>query len=237
MLDRIELRYELTRDDWLAINDACLRESPEWTRAASDYRRNTRRQVLYMSPILILLGAFLVQRSAGSYLTGAGLGLAFATFLYFALPRVNAVDKAKQRARAQIEKMDFTAFSGPHVVEMDEHGVVVHSAGRDMRLSWQVAAPTHAGRYIVLEGGGASAIAIPLRAFESDPAGAEMFTSMTRWWQMAQLPHAERLARYLASRNDLVCPACKYSLRGAVSEKCPECGRELRLEEFTGTGA
>jgi hypothetical protein len=39
---------------------------------------------------------------------------------------------------------------------------------------------------------------------------------------------ASELAQWLADR-DVPCPLCRYNLRGLASNRCPECGRELRL--------
>jgi hypothetical protein len=36
------------------------------------------------------------------------------------------------------------------------------------------------------------------------------------------------LIEYLRDR-DVGCPLCDYNLRGLVSDRCPECGREIRL--------
>src|SRR5947199_102214 len=33
MPERFDPRYEVTREDWLAVNEDCIRESPAWTRA------------------------------------------------------------------------------------------------------------------------------------------------------------------------------------------------------------
>jgi hypothetical protein len=38
----------------------------------------------------------------------------------------------------------------------------------------------------------------------------------------------EWLAEFLRER-DAACPLCAYNLRGLASERCPECGREVRL--------
>lgn len=39
---------------------------------------------------------------------------------------------------------------------------------------------------------------------------------------------SELLTKYLAD-SEVRCPACRYSLRGCTSDRCPECGRELAL--------
>jgi hypothetical protein len=39
---------------------------------------------------------------------------------------------------------------------------------------------------------------------------------------------AEFLRHWLSSRSES-CPLCRYNLRGLLSDRCPECGRELRL--------
>src|SRR3954471_8593244 len=38
----------------------------------------------------------------------------------------------------------------------------------------------------------------------------------------------DALIQFLAER-DVPCPLCQYNLRGLLSPRCPECGRELQL--------
>lgn len=46
MADRFDLGYELTAGDWLEVNEAFMREGPEWKEAVVRYRRAMRRQGL-----------------------------------------------------------------------------------------------------------------------------------------------------------------------------------------------
>ena len=45
------------------------------------------------------------------------------------------------------------------------------------------------------------------------------------------MSNAEELRLYLADR-DAPCPGCEYNLRSLSTERCPECGRGLTLEEL-----
>jgi len=232
MPDRFDLSYEVTREDWLAVNEACMRESPAWASARAQHRRAMRRQVLFTAPFCIVGAALFMGRSQsthGMYAEGACLGACFATFLYFALPRVNTVEKAKRTQLEQIDRMDLTDHTGTTTIAMDEFGVQIHSPHRQLKLSWKVVAPTVAGGFVLLQYGGHDGTIIPARAFASEAAAAEFIDHAQRWWQIAQGPHAERLERYLADR-DLACPSCKYNLRGMRGEVCPECGEPIKLD-------
>lgn len=236
MPERIDLTYEVTRADWLAVNEARMRESPAWDDAKARYRRTMRKQALWLSPLVIAGAAVLVGRDQGTgemYLAGAGLGACFAAFLFFALPRLDTVENAKKAQFAQLQRADFSAYTGTTTLAVDELGVHVRSPSRELKLSWQTVSPAGAGGFAILRHGGQDGTIIPPRAFASQEAAAEFLDTARRWWQAAQLPHAERLARYLADR-DLPCPKCKYNLRGVRSEKCPECGAALNLESLAG---
>lgn len=233
---RMEVAYTLTREDWLAANEACMRESPAWPNAVKQYRRAVRRQMLWIAPFMIIGAAFFIGRgesTRGWYLEGAGLGACFAAFLYFALPRVNAVEKTKKRHMEAIARMDLSGHVGAFAVAIDELGVTVREPNRELRLSWQAVAPTAAGEFVLFQQGGSDATIVPFRAFESEAAARRFLEQARAWWQAAQVPHAARLERYLADRSDVACPGCGYDLRGVRGETCPECGRALRLEEFT----
>ncbi len=235
MPDRLELDYDLTRDDWLAVNDAGMKESPEWAAAAATHRRTTRRQALWAAPVCVIGAAVLIGRGEGTqgmYVEEALLGACFAAFPYFSLPRLSTVESVKAAEARKIRQMDFAPFVGHFSITMDELGVHVRSPNREFRLSWQAVAPTSAGGFVVFQHGGRDGTIILPRAFASPEAAAEFLETARRWWQSAQLPHAERLARYLADRDDIACPQCGYNLRGIRGEACPECGRAIRLEEL-----
>jgi hypothetical protein len=72
---------------------------------------------------------------------------------------------------------------------------------------------------------------MPKRAFASRADAHAFLSQALAWWQAAQLPLGERIARYLGIA-DVACPACRYNLRGCRSATCPECGQPLTLEKL-----
>jgi len=165
------------------------------------------------------------------YLEGAALGAGLAAFLYFALPRLNSLDKAKKDEVERVQRMDLSPYTGTMTLAIDEIGVQFRSPNQELKLSWQVTAPTTVGDFVIFQHGGQDTTIIPRRAFASESAAAEFLDQAVSWWHAAQLPHAERLTRYLADR-DRACPRCKYNLRGMRGEACPECGESIRLESL-----
>ena len=234
MAERFDLNYETTRQDWLAVNESTMRDGPEWAAASARYRRAMRRQVLFLAPFCVIGAALMVghgNSTSGMYVEGGALGALFAGFLYFALPRTNAVEKAKREQLKQVERMDLAQYTGPTTVSMNPSGVRVRSAGRDLELAWSAVAPYQRGEFVLLHAGGSTTI-VPAWVFPSPQGLAEFYEHALGWWREAQLPPAQRLERYLADR-DLPCPKCTYNLRGVSGERCPECGEALRIEQFT----
>jgi hypothetical protein len=232
MRDCLRISCEVTRQDWLAVNDALMRASPAWASAAHQHRRAMRRQALWAAPLVIAGAAFMLgrgQSTHGMYLEGAALGAGFAAFLYFALPRLNDIQKEKNAQRELLQRVDFSTGTGTFVITMSELGVNIHSPYRQLQFTWQAITPSAAGDFVLFQHGGSDCTFIPPRAFASKADAAEFIEQARRWWVAGQLPNAQRLERYLADR-DLACPKCTYNLRGLRSESCPECGHDIQLD-------
>jgi hypothetical protein len=239
MADRIEVHYELTREDFLAVNEACLREGAAWSEALARHRRAMRRQALWAAPFCVAGGALLIGRAEdtqGMYAVGGALGAGLAGLMYFALPRLDTVDKQKRAVSRRVERFDWSPYIGTVTVAADDAGVHIRSPDREFQLSWRAVAPSAVADYVLLGHAGNDATIVPFRAFESPDAARAFLAQALRWREAAQVPHAERLATYLADRDDIVCPRCGYNLRGVRIEACPECGSPLRLDELTDPG-
>jgi hypothetical protein len=234
MTDRLELSFDIRREDWIEVNKACMNESPAWEAAARTYRRKTRRQVLAIAPFCIVGLALAVGRSSstsGMYAEGAFFGGAFCALLYFALPRVNTIEKAKHARLADVMRADLSVWTGPTTITLDEQGVHIKAPSSESTLSWQLVAPSSAGGFVILQHANHGGTIIPPRAFTSGITAEGVLTQSMKWWRAAQLSHTERLTRYLADR-DQPCPRCSYNLRGINGERCPECGEALELKKF-----
>jgi hypothetical protein len=72
--DRYELTFEVTRDDWIAVNEALCRTSASWDAIARGHRRSLRRQTLWLSPLVaggITLAIGRAQATQGMHVLGA----------------------------------------------------------------------------------------------------------------------------------------------------------------------
>jgi hypothetical protein len=247
MPDRFDLEFEVTRGDWLALHKAGVQESPEWVRARRKDRLLTRLQVMPVGVIVVTLPFLLYKRGAQPlgfnvvYLDVVYLVVVAAVmvYLYFAGPRLSKfVSEFEKNTKAQFkafERVDLSTYTGTTKLTIDEFGVQVRSSYRELKLSWQaVERPTSVGGFILLSHITAYGTIIPPHAFASQASATEFLDCASRLWQNAQLPHVERLERYLTDR-DLPCPKCKYNLRNMRGESCPECGKAIKLDVLTGT--
>jgi len=236
MPEMIEVSFELTRDDWIGVNEACVRESPAWEAAAAAHRKSSRRTTLFMLPVITAGAAVFLGRSQGMYIEGALLGAAFGLFLLDALPRVNVIDKQKRDALTQVRSADLSEYVGATTVKADSAGVWIRTPTREMKLAWAVASVSKAGDYFIVNYANGGGAIVPRRAFASEADRDDFFKQATEWWSAAQLPGPDRIARYVADR-DVACLKCAYNLRGVRTDSCPECGTPLLIDELVSAQA
>lgn len=239
-MDAIEVSCDVTRDDWVRVNEVLVRESPSWERVAAEHRRTMRRQAYFAAPVAVLVGVMLVGGMGGGgremKTFGGLLGAIVAAFLLWALPRVDFVSRQRRAALERVRKADLTDHIGPTTVSISPEGVVVRGNGRDLKLAWSTAAVTTVGpEYALVQFADCGGAIVPRRAFASDDAARVFVERAAQWWRAAQISPAERLTKYLADR-DVACPKCGYNLRGNAGEWCPECGLKCSLERLVETG-
>lgn len=236
MPTRFDITFEVTRADWIEVNEKVMRESPHWIAFAADQRRTMQGNVLLFAPFVIVGAGWMIGTSkstAGMYVLGGAVGACFSAFLYFTLPRIDRVEQAKKAELERIRQMDYSGFIGTVTIGVDEFGLRVQSASRELKLTWLAVTPVLVGGSVLFQHSQSDGTIVPARVFASESAAGEFFGHVQRWWKDGQLPHAERLERYLAER-DVACPKCAYNLRSLLGEKCPECGSELKVEELAG---
>jgi hypothetical protein len=237
MPDRFDLEFEVTRGDWLAVNKAVVQESPEWVRARRKHRRAARFQALFAGVIMVYLGYQLFKvgpHPFGFYVVFTVLVVAVMVLMFYLGPRLEHIEQSIKQQFKAIERFDFSTSTGTTRLTMDEVGIQVRSRYRELKISWQaVERPTTVGGFVMLSYVGAYCTIIPQHAFASQASATEFLDCASRLWQNAQLPHVERLERYLTDR-DLPCPKCKYNLRNMRGESCPECGKAIKLDVLTG---
>jgi hypothetical protein len=232
--DHFDLTFNTTREDWIAVNEALMRISPQWAAAAKSHRRKALRDALWSSPLIITFASISIgSRSStrGMYVEGALVGVLFSFLIAFGLSRIDRTTQTKQKYMAQIKRMDLSSHVGPVRVTADEQGVFIKTPVRELKLSWAAVVVHDVGDYFLLSHGGSDGSVVPKHAFGSPTEAAAFGKQTLAWWQAAQLPPAERVARYLEGR-DVACPGCAYNLRGVRQDRCPECGRALTLEEL-----
>ncbi len=105
----------------------------------------------------------------------------------------------------------------------------------DMRWKHMWLVRQQAGRvYFVM--GNLAGLCVPEEAFGGEAAARAFVQGVERLMEASGETPRQRLTRYLAD-SDAVCPRCKYPLRGATSETCPECGREIDQAELKDIAA
>lgn len=236
MIHSIAITYELTRDDVLAANRAYMKSGAAWREVEKRYKRSARRQMALMAPLIVAGAALLVGRrtsNTNDYLVGAGLGLAFAVFLLFAIPRLNTVQRTKADHLRSLERADLSAYFGVTSIVMDPGGVKITEPSRELVFSWAMVEVELVDDHVFMLHGG-EATSIPPRAFATTDAQRGFIERATAWRRAAMLPHAERLVAYLRD-HDVNCPGCRYSLRNLQKETCPECGAAIRLDDLVAT--
>lgn len=238
MPDSRELSFELTRDDWLAVGLAAAKTvSGQPIVSARDHRN----AMLQKSALLSLpAGAILMYVWISAFYPPKPLMIAAGVMLWLALSA--AIFAANLRTKPKhldmgmyesaIQRMDLSPYTGQHTVCIDQWGLHVRSPLQDTSTSWQLIQPAMCGGYITFHNASFYAAIIPPRAFPDPALAAEFLSLASQWHAAAQLPHAERLARYFADRDDALCPACSYNLRGVTTSTCPECGLHLSLDHF-----
>ncbi len=234
----IELSYELSRDDWIRFNMAYADVGPEWQVALAQQRKNVRWSTLSTAAIFVVGGSLMVglgSATSGMYLEGALGGLAVAIVICIAGFRGTAFGSTKlaDMKAAHLKEMqnaDLTDYSGRMDLTIDAQGIQCRTAGRSVSAEWRVVSLREAGGDLMLSGPG-DYMLIPARVFETPERAATFRAQIVAWLEAGARPYAERLAKYLKDR-DIGCPHCGYNLRGLASERCTECGKDVRLEDL-----
>jgi len=240
MPQRYELRYRLTRADWLAANgiggppagdDASGRAKP-----GHDSRKGAVRAALWASPVVIAICTIGIgSQGFGNefYLIGAIVGVSAAVLLVLALWRVKPAAPDRPIFLRQLLVADLTPYCGEMQLTADPAGVRIVAPDWESRMSWRML-KAHDGPhgFVSLWSDNLCMVIVPRSVFEPADSAIDFVKDATEWREAATLPHAQRLAAYLADR-DLACPYCQYNLRGAPSERCPECGEALDLDRLT----
>jgi hypothetical protein len=226
------IEFEVTREDWIAVNEWLMANSPAWANANKAYRRKFLLQLIWMTPLFVGGAALAIgkaEATRGMYVEGALCGLVLIGVIAFGVFRLDATGKVKQQQLEQIRRADLADHIGRGNVMIDERGVEVRTLNKEMRLGWSAASVCDAGEYLIVQQGGTNGMLIPKRAFATPEAAADFLAESHRLWAEAQLPEPVRMARYLHDR-DVYCPGCGYNLRGVQTNVCPECGRSLTMQ-------
>ena len=235
MSDRVDITFTVTRADWIALGDAIGRAHEKAITSSAALRKVKRRQVLVVALIMILGGVlFINQRgtSVGIFSHGTLIVALLSLVLYFTRARTVTMGFNRAVHEAGVRRQDVSDYTGEYRVSIDPRGISFASPARQTTYSWHIAKLVQVEGMGGIQFGIEAPLLIPPHAFPNSAAAAEFYRLADQWHTAAQRPHAERLARYLADRDDALCPACSYNLRGVSADTCPECGLKIRLEDL-----
>jgi YcxB-like protein len=225
---------DLTRDDYINASRICIELSPLYLQAARQVRRRQARRLVFILPVFVLGGAFLVgSRTERMYLEGAVFGTIVAgLYCMYACRLSNYLDPMKKQALRQVQAADYSDYIGPVTYTIDDERIRMTTPTSEHAVSWAIVEGLFdLGDWFLIQWTARGGIVIPKRAFPDAAAATAFFLAATEQWQAARLPEPDRIARFLKDR-DLPCPNCRYNLRGCASTACPECGAPLTLQQL-----
>ena len=232
---KYDLQFELTRADWLAVNERLIDVGPSLEQISADARRAQFPKLILGAPLIALLFAFLISKISNggiTFLEGLAIGVAAAIMITWGVSRINYTDVAKKRAREQVKRMDFSGWTGRVTFRAERSGVEIVMPTKSMTLAWTAVDPTEVGSYVLLRVSGGGGVIVPKSHFSTAEDAARFFQDLRAWWTEGQLTEPQRIARYLVDR-DVACPHCGYNLRGIITDQCPECGSHLTIAALT----
>ena len=228
----IVLEFDLEEEDMVAYYRASSRLDPavqrQWDALRSRYRGS-----MVISAVL-LLGMFVVagtkalgprwaeDRPVLALAIGAGVVGAIWTALQYrrALAPITQEKRAHQYARS--EPVRFTL--GPQALEIGPAGIVYRSRDQDVTQRWSgIAAVRDVPDGIYFQRRDRQCYVVPKRIFRGPDEAASVVRRSRAWLDEAGHGDARRIRAHLAER-DVLCPGCRYNLRGAQGSSCPECG-------------
>ena len=232
MPERIELNFELTREDIFESIREYLETGPEWKAAAAAHRKKDLRSMLISAPFIVVGTTLLIGRTTdGMYTVGAIIGAFFAIFLVITVPNIDIYHGQKKEYLNDARKADLSRSVGPMYIAISRAGAHIRDPERELHFSWRTVVPQSTDAFLIMRYGTSEALIIPKRVFESQAAAQTFLQSAQAWWAEAQQENVDKLVNYLAE-HDAACRTCRYNLRGVRAANCPECGRALSLHEL-----
>jgi hypothetical protein len=235
-LDPLSVSYEFSRDDYLAAMCTWIDQGPAIHEVARAQRRRAVRSLRFSVPVMFLVCFWIPWRTPmdlelrifGGVFIGATISGLYAMHIA-SLP--NYVKKLRQQSHARVEQTDVGSLTGRQSIEIAPEHFIFRSPAAEFRLPWRsvrAITPLSGWSFIQLHD---SLPVIPDRAFDSAASRDAFIAVFRERIEQARLPEPERIKRFLQDR-DRPCPKCKYNLRNAATDRCPECGHHLRYSEL-----
>lgn len=141
-------------------------------------------------------------------------------------------EKARAGARGAAAKVSY----GPHEIRVKADGLQCVTDYFETLYRWPcvVGIDTTADA-VYVQVIGDSEIRVPNRSFNTSTPRSRFIDAIRGWMNLRGADMEARLVT-LARVHGLVCLKCGYSLAELTRARCPECGRELTLDEYPIAG-
>ncbi|MBU6413516.1 MAG: hypothetical protein KGS45_08580 [Planctomycetes bacterium] len=232
--DSFEMRWFVTRDDWIAANIEIMSSGRIWIEHFRSARRDRITKVGVGLAGLTLIATMIAGIGFGwTHVTSMAVlltgGIATGVGMIVAA-KLNEGDPKTNHARS-VHATDYSAFIGPTSARCTSTCVIFERDEAVYQLPWRKVLLWTSPNYIMFGTTDSAYFVFPVKIFGEPDIQKRHMDQILRWIEKARVPESEKVKQWLRDRST-PCPKCRYQLANLQGDKCPECGHVLTVDEL-----